>query len=62
MPGGVKKGSVVKEDFVCREAVGCFSIPSFSRKRESSLCFMIFASSPPAWMPACAGMTDFHVI
>jgi hypothetical protein len=53
---------MVKENFVWREAVGNFPIPSFPRKRESSLCIMIFAPSPPAWMPACAGMTDFHVI
>ena len=52
---------MIKEDFVCREAVGNFSI-RHSAKQESSLCFMIFAPSPPAWMPACAGMTDFHVI
>src|SRR3989442_14991163 len=38
--GGVEKGSMVKEDFVCR-AVGYFPIPSFSRKRDGGFTFEV---------------------
>jgi len=39
---------MVKEDFVCRQAGGYFRIPSFSRKRESSLCFIDLCASAAA--------------
>ena len=41
------------------------AISAFRHSRESGnpvFASLIFAPAPPPWMPACAGMTDFHVI
>jgi hypothetical protein len=53
---------MVKEDFVCRKSSRLFPHSVILAKAGIQSLLHDLCAITPAWMPAYAGMTDFHVV